>query len=51
LVGLTAGFGLDTLAQVETQRAATCIAGAASLAGLWTGVRLTRDYDRERPVN
>lgn len=50
VAGAAFGFGLDLLAEVDSEEAAFAIAGAGSVAGLAVGVHVTRSYDAGRDL-
>jgi len=48
IVGTVAGLGVDLLFQVDNSEAAMAIVGAGGVAGLITGAKMTKDYDKDR---
>lgn len=48
VVGTFLGFGIDLLVEIEDASASMAIAGLGSVVGLFAGVELTQNFDRNR---
>jgi hypothetical protein len=51
VAGAAFGFGIDLMAEVDTEEAVFAIAGAGSVAGLALGVHITRNYDEGKELS
>ncbi len=50
VVGTVLGFGIDLLVEVDDASTAFAIAGIGSVAGLWAGTQMTKNFDRGKDL-